>query len=61
MNYHFIFKGTEKEIKFPPTSFDYSARTRETFAHHSEHGTNNEPYFGVKGPAKLSKKVCFLV
>lgn len=51
--------GTEKDIKFPSSSFDYSARTRETFDHHSEHGTCIEPYFGVKGPTKISKKVCF--
>ncbi len=51
--------GTEGEIKFPPTSFDYSSRTPETFENHSEIGTFSDPYFGVKGPTKISKKVCF--
>ena len=56
---HFIeiIKGTECDIKFPPTSFEYSSRTRESFEYHGKHGTRSEPYFGVKSHSLISKKV----
>jgi hypothetical protein len=56
----YALKGTQGKIgkiHFPPTSFEYSSRTAESFEAHARLGTDDCPYMGVFGPTKLSNHV----
>ena len=55
-------KGTQGKIDklhFPPCSFEYSSRNKESFEAHSKLGADDCPYMGIFGPTKLSNYVEF--